>query len=329
MGCCGSCGPRLKLSEEEKAATLVEEENTLPPFAVSSSDKFFTTTPNRSMEPSSSFENPQQAGEPPHIIDNAKTTKMDQKTSKTFNQEGEERALTLSRTSTQTVVPAGSKVQISRDSESLQSPTIEKNSDHWNEDKINSKSENELSNVEIRGVDILDNESKVRSSEKTDNYSPNLTRGQSLVIVVEPHHDSSDLDDNFEIEEDWDAKMEKLKNENVLKEKRIQELLLENKTLRTSVRSKSSLFLTNRSSTNLREKINDIRKRSISMGSDRSLGVDMYESSNTALPDRELSQPLKFNSSVEEAKERREKKLGLQEHGGKTSNWTMTEFTLL
>jgi len=174
--------------------------------------------------------------------------------------------------------------------------------------------------VTLRKVNTVDNESKVSKNQKTNDYYANLTWSESILVVVKPDNDFDDVQfNNIDIVEDTDVIIEKLKTENVEKEKRIQELLRENKNLkafhcgRRHVKNKASKF---------RNQINDIRKRSIN--SSMTGRID----SNSVLQDI-ASEPLMFRRSPKETKKGREKKCTIRELGEISGGWQFSEFTLL
>jgi len=181
--------------------------------------------------------------------------------------------------------------------------------------------------VTLRKVNTVDNQSKVSKNQKTNNYCGNFTWSESTLGVVKPDYDFDDVQfNNKNVVEDTDVIIEKLKTENVEKEKRIQELLRENKNLkafpcvRRHVKNKSTKF---------RDKINDIRKRSISSSMTKEIYGHTGRIDSTSVLQDIVSEPIMFRRSLQEAKKGREKKCALREPGEMSGGWQFSEFTLL
>jgi len=181
--------------------------------------------------------------------------------------------------------------------------------------------------VTLREVDTADNESKVRKNYTTNNYSAYLTCSESTLIEVKPDDDYDDVQFNdIVVVEDTHVIIEKLKAENLEKEKRIQELLRQNMKLkpfrcgRRHVKNKPTKF---------RDKINDIRNSTTT--SDTALEIRCRTSriDNSIVLPQYNSEPLMFRMSLKEAKEQREKNFRLEELGEKSDSWEFSEFTLL
>jgi len=114
--------------------------------------------------------------------------------------------------------------------------------------------------VPVLLADKVDKELKVNRIDRTRNYNPSLSKSQSQFVVVMPRDDNHDLDksNNINFGRHKMDLLRKLKNENIVKETRIKELLIENTKLRKSF-SPRKLYLRKSKSLKLRGEINDIR----------------------------------------------------------------------
>jgi len=192
------------------------------------------------------------------------------------------------------------------------------------------KTENTSSNVTVREVCTVDKESNVCRIDKSNKYSKYLTSSKSLLTEFKPDDDYDDQQlSDIVIVGDTDAIIDELKTENADKEKKIQELLMENKKLKKSCGQRH----VKRRSIKFRDKISEIRRRSNTLPSGiqsfaREMSYrDSWLDSASTLPDI-ADQPLLFRESLHETKEQSEKNRGLPELQAKSS-WQFSEFMLL
>jgi len=282
---------------------------------------FHTSRPFSIVKPSSNSENYSQNTELGCAVC---TCKMYRKPDES-NEKGEQQAASMSSTSL-----SPESFQISIDVVDAESRT--ENYEQNDEDNNSLKSENQLNSVNLRVIDGVDNELKINGIYKTS-YDPSLNRSKSLNVIVEPEDDDLDNFDDIVIEGDTNDIMEKLKNENLLKENRIKELLMQNEKLRTTVGSRNHRLI-NRTSSKLGAKINDLRRLSASSpslishaGTETSQRTEKIK--NMPLLSPIASSPLRFRHSLEEVDARREKNCELELLRKDSSNWSLSEFTLL
>jgi len=196
-------------------------------------------------------------------------------------------------------------------------------------EKEDSPSANTWNEAGRATAQIFRSTSVVVISEERTPYI-HLSRSPSLVNIVSPDNNASE----DKVISDAET-TEKLRNENLRQEKKIQLLMVENRKLKRSGRTSRNCPA---QSGRIREKINDIKRQSwmkVPMQSVPLIAeVTPRDSMTTVdnIPPEIHSPPLKFEVSAEEARERRQKSIpiaGRKQVVEENSAWTYSEFLLL